>query len=46
VDAIFDYYEKRRFEPSSREREILLNLQAGALGENATVRFAGTGVSG
>jgi len=26
VDAIFTYYEKRGFEPSAREREILLNL--------------------
>ena len=26
VDAIFDYYEKRGFEPSQAEREILLNL--------------------
>jgi hypothetical protein len=26
VDAIFSYYEKRGFEPSAREREILLNL--------------------
>jgi predicted Rossmann-fold nucleotide-binding protein len=26
VDAIFDYYEKRGFEPSPVEREILLNL--------------------
>ena len=26
VNAIFDYYEKRGFEPSAREREILLNL--------------------
>ena len=26
VDAIFDYYEKRGFEPSAVEREILLNL--------------------
>lgn len=26
VDAIFDYYEKRGFEPSATEREILLNL--------------------
>ncbi len=26
VDAIFDYYEKRGFEPSAIEREILLNL--------------------
>jgi hypothetical protein len=26
VDAIFNYYEKRGFEPSAREREILLNL--------------------
>jgi predicted Rossmann-fold nucleotide-binding protein len=26
VDAIFAYYEKRGFEPSPAEREILLNL--------------------
>ena len=26
VDAIFAYYEKRGFEPSPDEREILLNL--------------------
>jgi len=26
VDAIFDYYEKRGFEPSATEREVLLNL--------------------
>ena len=26
VDAIFHYYEKRGFEPSAAEREILLNL--------------------
>ncbi len=26
VDAIFSYYEKRGFEPSAAEREILLNL--------------------
>ena len=26
VDAIFDYYEKRGFEPSHAEKEILLNL--------------------
>ena len=26
VDAIFDYYEKRGFEPSQAEQEILLNL--------------------
>jgi uncharacterized protein (TIGR00730 family) len=26
VDAIFDYYEKRGFEPSAAEREVLLNL--------------------
>ncbi|MEK7231523.1 MAG: TIGR00730 family Rossman fold protein [Pseudomonadota bacterium] len=26
VDAIFNYYEKRSFEPSDAEREILLNL--------------------
>jgi len=26
VDAIFDHYEKRGFEPSDAEREILLNL--------------------
>ena len=26
VDAIFAYYEKRGFEPSSAEREVLLNL--------------------
>jgi hypothetical protein len=26
VDAIFDYYEKRGFEPSDAEREILLTL--------------------
>ena len=26
VDAIFNYYEKRGFEPSATEREILLNL--------------------
>ena len=26
VDAIFDYYERRGFEPSAEEREILLNL--------------------
>jgi uncharacterized protein (TIGR00730 family) len=26
VDAIFSYYEKRGFEPSAEEREILLNL--------------------
>ena len=26
VDAIFDYYEKRGFQPSEAEREILLNL--------------------
>jgi len=26
VDAIFSYYEKRGFEPSPDEREILLNL--------------------
>ncbi|MCW5606157.1 MAG: TIGR00730 family Rossman fold protein [Burkholderiales bacterium] len=26
VEAIFDYYEKRGFEPSAAEREILLNL--------------------
>jgi uncharacterized protein (TIGR00730 family) len=26
VDAIFDYYERRGFEPSVEEREILLNL--------------------
>ena len=26
VDAIFDFYEKRGFEPSDAEREILLNL--------------------
>jgi len=26
VDAIFNYYEKRGFEPSDAEREILLNL--------------------
>jgi predicted Rossmann-fold nucleotide-binding protein len=26
VDAIFAYYEKRGFEPSPEEREILLNL--------------------
>jgi uncharacterized protein (TIGR00730 family) len=26
VDAIFDYYEKRGFQPSEAEQEILLNL--------------------
>jgi len=26
VDAIFAYYEKRGFEPSPAEREVLLNL--------------------
>jgi hypothetical protein len=26
VDAIFAYYEKRGFEPSPQEREVLLNL--------------------
>jgi hypothetical protein len=26
VDAIFSYYEKRGFEPSPQEREVLLNL--------------------
>ena len=26
VDAIFDFYEKRAFEPSPAEREVLLNL--------------------
>jgi len=26
VDAIFDYYEQRGFQPSEAEREILLNL--------------------
>jgi uncharacterized protein (TIGR00730 family) len=26
VDAIFDYYEKRGFEPSQAEQEVLLNL--------------------
>jgi uncharacterized protein (TIGR00730 family) len=26
VDAIFNYYEKRGFEPSAAEREVLLNL--------------------
>jgi hypothetical protein len=26
VNAIFDYYEKRGFEPSAAERETLLNL--------------------
>jgi len=26
VDAIFSYYEKRGFEPSAQEREVLLNL--------------------
>ena len=26
VDAIFDFYEKRGFEPSPAEREVLLNL--------------------
>lgn len=26
IDAIFDYYEKRGFEPSAQEREIQLNL--------------------
>jgi len=26
VDAIFNYYEKRSFEPSEAEREVLLNL--------------------
>jgi hypothetical protein len=26
VSTIFDYYEKRGFEPSALEREILLNL--------------------
>jgi predicted Rossmann-fold nucleotide-binding protein len=26
VDAIFDYYEQRGFEPSAAEREMLLNL--------------------
>ena len=26
VEAIFTYHEKRGFEPSAREREILLNL--------------------
>jgi hypothetical protein len=26
VDAIFQHYETRGFEPSAREREILLNL--------------------
>ena len=25
-DAIFDYYEKRGFEPSHAEKEVLLNL--------------------
>jgi hypothetical protein len=26
VDAIFAFYEKRGFEPSPQEREVLLNL--------------------
>jgi hypothetical protein len=26
VDVIFDFYEKRGFEPSPAEREVLLNL--------------------
>jgi sporulation-control protein spo0M len=26
VDAIFSFYEKRGFEPSPAEREVLLNL--------------------
>jgi hypothetical protein len=26
VDAIFAFYEKRSFEPSPAEREVLLNL--------------------
>jgi len=26
VNAIFDYYEKRGFEPSADEREVLANL--------------------
>jgi predicted Rossmann-fold nucleotide-binding protein len=26
VDAIFNFYEKRGFEPSPAEREVLLNL--------------------
>jgi hypothetical protein len=26
VEAIFDYYEKRGFQPSRAEQEILLNL--------------------
>jgi hypothetical protein len=26
VEAIFAYYEKRGFEPSPQEREVLLNL--------------------
>jgi len=26
VDAIFDHYDKRGFEPSPREQEILLEL--------------------
>jgi len=26
VEAIFDHYEKRGFEPSAAERELLLNL--------------------
>jgi hypothetical protein len=26
VGAIFDHYEKRGFEPSDAEREVLLNL--------------------
>jgi hypothetical protein len=26
VDAIFSYYEKRGFEPSPQEREVMLNL--------------------
>ena len=26
VDAIFTFYEKRGFEPSPAEREVLLNL--------------------
>jgi hypothetical protein len=26
VNAIFDFYEKRGFEPSPAEREVLLNL--------------------
>ena len=26
VDAIFEHYEKRGFEPSAAEREVLLNL--------------------